>query len=134
MPQEVASSIALFADDAYLYRPITSSENAKQLQRDLDKLVAWEERWSMQFHPDKCFVLRVTNKRNIINTTYNIHGKQLKNVNKAKYLGVMLSNKLSWKKHVDLMTAKANNTRIFLQRNLPKSDKTTCLKAVTKPL
>jgi len=38
MPQEVASSIVLFADDAYLYSPITSSENSKQLQRDLDKL------------------------------------------------------------------------------------------------
>jgi len=137
MPQEVRSSIALFADDAYLYRSIVSPEDSVQLQSDLNKLVEWEEKWSMQFHSDKCFVLRVTNKRTIINSTYNIHGEQLKNVDKAKYLGVMLSNKLSWKEHIDLMTAKATNARIFLQRNLPKSDKETrlsCYKTFVRPI
>jgi len=102
MPNEVKSKIALFADDAYLYRSI-----------------------------------RVTNKRNIIQGNYEIHGEQLKNVTKAKYLGVVIANNLSWKHHVDLVTTKASNTRIFLQRNLPKSDKETrisCYKTFVRPI
>jgi len=137
MPNEVKSKIALFADDAYLYRSIRTPQDTEQLQNDLDNLVLWESNWSMQFHPDKCFVLRVTNKRNIIQGNYEIHGEQLKNVTKAKYLGVVIANNLSWKHHVDLVTTKASNTRIFLQRNLPKSDKETrisCYKTFVRPI
>ena len=114
MPLEVKSKIALFADDAYLYRSIHSEEDCEKLQKDLDELVKWENKWSMEFHADKCFNLRVTNKRKIYNKTYEIHGQQLKTVNKAKYLGVVISNNLSWKNHIDLTTSKANNTRICL--------------------
>ncbi|XP_066931249.1 uncharacterized protein [Clytia hemisphaerica] len=63
-------------------------EDCEKLQKDLDELVKWENKWSMEFHPDKCFNLRVTNKRKIHDKTYEIHGQQLKTVNKAKYLGV----------------------------------------------
>ena len=73
MPLEVKSKIALFADDAYL--SINSREDTKQLQKDLENLISWGNQWSMQFHSEKCFTLRITNKRNIINTTYEIHGE-----------------------------------------------------------
>jgi len=71
MPLEVKSTIALFADDAYLYQSINSQDNTTRLQKDIDTLVAWEEKWSMKFHPDKCQLLRVTNKRKIIKANYN---------------------------------------------------------------
>ena len=137
MPSKVKSRIALFADDAYLYRSIKSPEDTKQLQNDLNELVTWENDWSMSFHPDKCFVLRITNKHKIIDSTYEIHGKQLKLVNKAKYLGVVIAHNLSWKHHINSITAKATNTRLFLQRNLPKSDKETrltCYKTFIRPI
>ena len=125
MPDEVKSRIALIADDAYLYRSISSAEDAAQLQNDLDNLVSWESKWSMQFHPDKCLLLRVTNKRNVIDTEYSIHGEILKKVDKAKYLGIVISKNLAWNKHIDLITSKATNTRLFLQRNLSWTDKNT---------
>jgi len=36
----------------------------------------------------------------------------------AKYLGVTITHNLSWTKHVDIITYKANSVRAFLQRNL----------------
>jgi len=39
MPCGVSSPIALFADDAYLYREITSTTDVDTLQNDLDQLV-----------------------------------------------------------------------------------------------
>lgn len=130
MPFEVDPSIALFADDAYLYRPIYSN-------KDTEQLVTWEAKWSMQFHPDKCQILRITNKRNIINGNYFIHNKKLKHVDKAKYLGVTLSSKLSWKEHVASATTKATNARLFLQHNLPCANKETrlkCYKTFVRPI
>jgi UV DNA damage repair endonuclease len=54
-----------------------STQKAKSfitLQKDLDKLGHWENEWCMKFHPDKCTVLRVTNKKKIIDAKYQLHG------------------------------------------------------------
>jgi myo-inositol-hexaphosphate 3-phosphohydrolase len=58
-----------------------------KLQEDIDALQNWESTWQMSFNPDKCEVLRITNKRNKIMANYYIHGKQLQIVDNAKYLG-----------------------------------------------
>ena len=39
--------IRLFADDALLYRRIDSHEDHEQLQKDLNTLTAWADRWGM---------------------------------------------------------------------------------------
>jgi len=56
----------------------------------------------MEFHPDKCKMLRITNKRKIIESCYYIHGHELENVTEAKYLGVTLTKKMSWNTHIIL--------------------------------
>ena len=88
------------------------------LQTNLDQLQEWERDWQMLFNPDKCEHIRITKKRKIIQTTYIIHGQQLKETAQAKYLGVTIDNKLSWNSHVDLVTKRANQTTAFLHRNL----------------
>ena len=49
----------------------------------------------MSFNPDKCEVLRTTNKRNKIMANYYIHGQQLQIVDNAKYPGFIISKNLS---------------------------------------
>ena len=92
MPEKVISTISLFADDGYIYRTIRHQQDAIELQKDLDALVEWEKTWSMEFHPDKCKVLRITNKRKITDSKYIMHGTQLDVVDQEKYLGVRLAN------------------------------------------
>ncbi len=118
LPEAVSSSIRLFADDALLYRCIRSDTDVKQLQDDLDHLQTWEKTWLMSFNPDKCEVLRVTNKTNIIDAHYSIHGTVLRTVDEATYLGITIHKNLSWKPHLSKICKKANSTRGFLQRNL----------------
>ena len=62
--------IILFADDSLLYRNILTPEDSAILQRDLNVLQAWEHENKMEFHPDKCQVLRITNKKKPIQETY----------------------------------------------------------------
>ena len=68
----------------------------------------------MKFHPDKCNVLRVSNKTK--KTEANYHGHTL--VTSAKYLGLTITNKLQWDQHINNITAKENKTLGFLRRNL----------------
>jgi len=111
----------LFADDCLLYRHINSLADSHALQTDLNKLQKWESMWQMDFHPDKCEVLRITlNMKRIITGTYLIHGKVLNLVPSAKYLGITIDSKLTFNEHVDNICKKANSTRAFISRNTKK--------------
>ena len=66
MPSTVSSTMGMFADDAYIYRSIRNTGDCEILQEDLQKLMQWKQSWLMEFHPDKCKVLRITNKRKLI--------------------------------------------------------------------
>ena len=90
----------------------------------------------MEFHPQKCQILHITNKRQPIRQPYKIHGHILEEVESAKYLGVNIHNKLSWNTHINQVVKKANNTRAFLQRNIyqcPRKTKELCYKTLVRP-
>ena len=120
LPESTSHSDArLFADDCLLYRHVTSSQDQALLQEDLSALERWEETWQMKLHPDKCTVIRIsTNKKQILRTNYHIHGHTLEVVDSSKYLGVTISEDLTWKKHIDNTVNKANKTLGFIRRNL----------------
>ncbi len=84
LPEFVTSTAHLFVDDCLLYHILSSAEDAAKLQQDLTNLQKWEDDWLISFNPDKCKVLRVTNKRKTYPATYSIRGQELKQVDSAK--------------------------------------------------
>ena len=54
-------TLLLKADE--IDRKIKSKDDQARLQADLDSLAEWEKQWDMSFHPDKCQVLQVSNKK-----------------------------------------------------------------------
>ena len=96
MPEISSSTARLFADDSLVYRTIRTKEDQALLQEDHDKLQKWERDWLMQFNPDKCEVIRITNKRSPHQQV-----TASMTLNHAKYLGVTVSSDLSWNKHVE---------------------------------
>ena len=90
----------------------------------------------MEFHPEKCQVLRITKKQTPILATYNIHNVSLSLVDSAKYLGVNIDCNLNWKTHCNAVCNKASSTLAFLERNLrgcPLSIKDKCYKTFVRP-
>ena len=72
----------------------------------------------MKFHPDKCTVLTISNKKTQLKKQYILHGRTLNQVTSSKYLGVTISSDLKWEKHISNICQKANTTIGFLKRNL----------------
>ena len=90
----------------------------------------------MAFNAAKFEVLCITNKKNPYQHNYSIHGQKLATKSDSKYLEVTISNNLSWSKHVNNISKKANSTMTFLRRNIrPASQqaKSTAYKTFVRP-
>ena len=72
----------------------------------------------MKFNPSKCQVIQITKRKTVIPTKYVLHNTTLETVTSAKYLGITISNNLTWNTHIDNITTKANHTLGFLRRNI----------------
>ena len=72
----------------------------------------------MEFNPSKCQVIHITKAKQPINTSYQLHNTELESTTSAKYLGVDISNDLSWTTHINRITKSANQTLGFLRRNI----------------
>ena len=112
------STVKMFADDTIIYHSITNQQDTNAFQEDLDALQRWESDWLMHFHPQKCQTMHITNKRNIIQSTYTIHNHNLQSTNTAKYLGIHIDSTLKWNTHINKTAQRANTTSAFLHRNI----------------
>ena len=75
----------------------------------------------MEFHPGKCNLLQISNKKSPIDFIYKIHNTPLSKVDSAKYLGIIIDSKLNWKKQYSSLISSCKKTLSFIRRNLPKA-------------
>ena len=130
------SKLRLFADDSIIYKEITCQDDCKKLQSDLDAAARWETDWLMAFHPDKCTVLTITQKKTPFKHDYKLHNHILEPVTSAKYLGVTLQSNLKWNTHIDNITSNGNKSLGYLKRNLQISNpevKSRTYQALVRP-
>ena len=95
-----------------------------------------ENIWKMAFNLSKCKVIRITQKRVLVNTTYLIHNHPLQLVKQGKYLGVILSDKLVWTPYIPMVTKTAKSTLAFLRRTIsrcPRDVKARCYESLIRP-
>ena len=131
------TKLRLFADDSLLYREIRTERDSKILQKDLNRLQKWEKDWQMEFHPQKCQVLRITNKPKPITADYFIHDDRLEIKDHTKYLGITLDNKMTWTAHINNTCTKANKALGFIKRHLsscPPKVKQQCYESYVRPI
>jgi len=88
LPDCASSRNRLFANDCLLYPPIYETSDQQVLQKDLESLAVWRDRWGMSFNAEKCEVMQISRKKAVLQKIYTIKGQALQEVNKARYLGV----------------------------------------------
>ena len=137
LPINVLNKVQLYADDVILYSKILTEEDCHLLQKDLDLLVQWSNKWLMTFNPKKCTFLRITNKKKFIPFTYYINNSIIQEVAHAKCLGVVIDQHLNWNEHIKQLTSKAIRVKSFLHRNLYQCSPTVkcnIYKAMVRPI
>ncbi|PIK34500.1 putative RNA-directed DNA polymerase from mobile element jockey-like [Apostichopus japonicus] len=136
LPDCVASDVRMFADDLILYRQINSHNDCVNLQKDINSLCNWETAWQMRFNKSKCFIMRMTHKKNIPHHAYSMGDSILQEVKHHPYLGVELSSDLTWSKHINQSVNSANKILGLIKRNFwncASSARETAYKALVRP-
>ena len=121
IPDNITSTVRLFADDTIMYIALKPKINTAALQEDLNTLDKWTQKWKMSFNLEKCHVIPVTRNKTITKTQYILHGQPLQTVSQAKYLGLTITSDLRWNAHINSISSKANRSLGFLRRNLKVS-------------
>ena len=117
LPDNVNSSIFLFADDTKIVKEITSIEDSLIIQQDINELENWSRKWLLRFHPDKCHVLTLGKFWNIIHAhPYSLDGNQLEHVFLEKDLGVLIDSDINFEEHISKQVKKANSILGVIRR------------------
>ena len=89
LPENVNSSVKMFADDTKLYRHIITEEDRNELQKDLNALQKWSETWLLRFNASKCKRMHMGHSND--GTNYQLGGETIPHDSQEKDLGVIIS-------------------------------------------
>lgn len=141
LPDNIESSVYMFADDTKCFKEIGSSGDQGSLQRDLDRLQSWSVDWLLEFHPAKCKVMTVTRQRNQqVEREYFMQKEDqpvsLERVDSEKDLGIIVDQHLTFEQHINDKINKANRTMGLIRRSfvdLNKENFIRLYKALVRP-
>ena len=134
IPNAVKCLIQLFADDTKIFNPVSNSEEHQSLQKDLDELKLWSNKWQLNFNASKCKVMHFGH--NNPNFNYRMDGSMLENVNEEKDLGVTVDTGLTFDSHINQKVNKANKILGLIRRSFSYLDREmliTLYKSLVRP-
>ena len=101
LPDQVKSEIFLFADDTKIFKEVSDINDSIDIQKDIEPLEKWADKWLLKFHPDKCHVLTLGKFANIKHAhRYTLEGEELDHVFEEKDLGVLIDSDLTFQNHI----------------------------------
>ena len=93
--------LLMYADDIAYVKPVTSAEDERQVQEDLDAIQSGLEKISLQLNVAKTKLMRFSvSPAPPIVQPKRIQGEDIERVDSFRYLGVRYDDRLSWKAHV----------------------------------
>lgn len=118
IPDKISSTIRLFADDCVLYRRISCCTDQITLQNDLSNIHNWCSRWLMQLNTQKCKFMQVSRKRTNFSFQYSVNFQPLTQVDSYRYLGVIITSKLTWSEHIEQLVTASAKSLGYIKRSL----------------
>ena len=119
LPLHPSTKISLYADDTTVFSSgygVQSVQNT--LQKDIQTLCTWFNENGLVVNIDKTKTMLFSSraKKNTLDFKIYMDDKQLENVSKFKYLGVLINKNLDWSFHVNDMIRKIMNSIICVRR------------------
>ena len=131
LPEVIHSLCQLYADDTKVYSKVDNEEMKEKLQRDLDNLVMWANKWQLRFNEDKCHILHMGHSNHnysyYMNKSDSSEKVELADSEYEKDLGVLVDCELSFSKHIQTQVNKANRLVGLIRRSFTHLDK-ECMK------
>ena len=117
-PLSDGNLICLYADDILMYRIIHSTRDYEALQEDTDTVSSWVDSNDLALNSIKCKYMVVSRlkSRSVPSQAMLLYGQPMEQVSNYKYLGVILTNDLSWSLHIDKIACKTRRLVGFLYR------------------
>lgn len=126
---DIPVNIKLYADDCVIYSEVKNSNDQIKLNAAFQKVKSWCDSWQMPINFEKTVFMRISHKKEPLLFQYCCNNIYLAEVQYYKYLGVYITNNLTWNKHIDYVAACANTRLSFLRRVLKHSTPTVRLLA-----
>ena len=114
------SKLYLYADDAKLFRHIVNNEDIEILQKDLDNVKEWSDKWLLKLNVDKCKVVsygKDIKNDSIYYINSNTDQQKLEKLEIIKDLGVIFDSKLKFDIHINEKVKKAYSILGVINRN-----------------
>lgn len=106
----------LYADDLKLFGTVRSSVDVFRIQCDVNRLSSWCVNNSLSLNVSKCVSVSFYRIFVPIHSSYSIYGDVLKKEDGITDLGVYCDSKLSFRKHIEMITSKAYSMLGFIMR------------------
>ena len=122
-----SSEVRLFADDTILYVIVDNpADSAEALNMDLGRLTEWAEEWIVKFSSPKTKTMYIS-RRNVNDQKpqLKMDGVAIDETTTHKHLGVILSEDLSWKDHIEYVATSAGKCLDVLNALKYKLDRQT---------
>ena len=111
--------IKIFADDTKIYHGVNDENNVNKLQKSIDAMYEWTQKWLLQFNKEKCKILHLGNKNE--KNKYFIGSDDqritLEESDLEKDLGVYIDPNLNFKKHINNTVKKASYSSYKIFKN-----------------
>ena len=116
MPIQTDSPVLQFANDFKMFHVIHNVQDFQQLQNDINKLVAWANKWQLKFNISKCYQLHLGRSHGY--GEYNIQGTPIASTDTVKDLGpgVLIDSDLKLHAHAGVIISKVNRTLAIIRK------------------
>jgi hypothetical protein len=139
-PTTLQTTTATYADDtAALSSHINPDTASANLQIHLDKLQHWFKKWRIKVNETKSVHVTFTLNKKTCPPVF-LNNKPIPQAENAKYLGMYLDRRLTWRKHIDAkrkhLGLKFNKMYWLMGRNssLTMENKLLLYKSILKPV
>ena len=103
------SEIIIFADDTTLLASGTNPDDTSaQLNRDIQKLIDWSDKWKVSFNPKKTKDMIFSRKPVTTTPPLTFNDTDIDRVSSHRHLGIFLTPTLDWSVQVNHVCLKAN--------------------------
>ena len=125
LPDWIISSMIMFADDIKLWRIIKTTNDSQILQRDLDALMNWSNKYLLKFNPQKCKLVCIGQSGSAHREYYlqEETGKyKLQETTEERDFGVMVMRNLHSRVQCSKAATKARSVLGMVKRNFRRLD------------